>query len=85
MAGVEDCPSAWEGDHRTWGMLGRRSSLPNRLLRSLWLGFLLLPLLGMWGRRGVSLTHEILATVITGVFAGCSSTPRPPRIRCGSV
>ncbi|MDQ6784412.1 MAG: histidine kinase [Actinomycetota bacterium] len=69
----------WSEDFRTWGVLGRRTSLPNRLLPSLWLGFLLLPLLAMWGRRGDTLPHDVIVTVVVAAFAGlflyASATP----------
>ena len=85
MADVDESPSTEERDYRTGGVLGRRSSLRNRLLPSVWLGFLLLPLLAMWGRRGVSLTHEVLVTAITAAFAGmfvyASATQDPVRER----
>ena len=85
MADVDESPSTGEGAYRTWGLFGRRGSLPNRLLPSVWLIFLLLPLLAVWGRRGVSPSHEILVTTSAVAFAGlfvyASATQDPVRER----
>ncbi|MDQ2728502.1 MAG: histidine kinase [Actinomycetota bacterium] len=70
MTDVGEGPSTDVSASKNRILLRGRDSLINRLLPSVWLAFLLLPLLAMWAKRGPTLTHDVVVTVVIAAFCG---------------